>query len=300
MVSFLPGTTQSQCRMSCVPSGFVRGFATNPCGWSLRQSFRSSWRRPRAMPDMPWGGEPRVRRRSTPPPGRGARSAPRSTAEWRSSARSSSTSAGSPQQRRAVASSERRGIVASRIASHAARRGMPSKRLHRSATCEGARPHVTNTTVGPFRGRSSSISSSREPHCEQELVELSAHDRRRRRPVPRLPPPRLLGAAALLAARRGDPLELGDGDAPETSQPGGDLCLGHAAQAAHAAAARQAIEHAPSLRRQLSLAGEDGAGRCGGGWWLAGRRHSSGDCAARSAWSEERFEWALGWARCWC
>ena len=117
----------------------------------------------------------------------------------------------------------------------------------------------------------------------QELVELSAHDRRRR-PVPRLPPPRLLGAAALLAARRGDPLDLGDGDAPETSQPGGDLCLGLAAQAAHAVAARQAIEHAPSLRRQLSLAGEDGAGRCGGGWWLAGRRHS-GDCAARS---EER------------
>lgn len=112
--------------------------------------------------------QPRVRWRSSPPPGRGARSAPRSTAEWRSSARSSSTSAGSPQQRRAVASSERRGIVASRIASHAARRGMPSKRLHRSATCEGARPHVTNTTVGPFRGRNSSISSSREPHCEQE------------------------------------------------------------------------------------------------------------------------------------
>ena len=52
MVFFLPGMVTSQSSVSCVPSGFVRGFATNPCGWSFRQHFLSSTSLPLAMPDM--------------------------------------------------------------------------------------------------------------------------------------------------------------------------------------------------------------------------------------------------------
>ena len=50
IVSFLPGMTTSQFRRSVDPSALLRGRATKPMGWSLRQLRRSSRRRPSAMP----------------------------------------------------------------------------------------------------------------------------------------------------------------------------------------------------------------------------------------------------------
>ena len=50
IVSFLPGMTTSQFSRSVDPSALLRGRATKPMGWSLRQLRRSSRRRPSAMP----------------------------------------------------------------------------------------------------------------------------------------------------------------------------------------------------------------------------------------------------------
>lgn len=52
MVPFFPGMAHSQLNKFRVPSGLEDGLAMNPKGWFFRQAFRSSAKRPAAIPDI--------------------------------------------------------------------------------------------------------------------------------------------------------------------------------------------------------------------------------------------------------